>query len=208
MQISLGRFPWWGQIVAVALLAGGGAYAVEAYYIADMTNEVRAREVKLSQLRQEIARGMATARRLPEFRAQVVDLERRLDALRAVLPEQKDVGDLLRRIQTLAMQSNLTIRGFTPQAIQQKEMHAAWPIGLKIEGTYHNLGMFFDRVRKFPRIINISDLKIKSVDKPTATVTIQVDCVATTFVLSEKPAPAAPMSPARRPAAPPTKSGP
>jgi type IV pilus assembly protein PilO len=206
MQISLGRVPWWGQIVAVALLAAGGMYAVETYFISGMTAEVRTREAKLVTLRQEIARGMATARRLPEFRAQVADLEHRLEALRAVLPEQKDVGDLLRRIQTLAMQSNLTIRGFTPQAIQQREMHAAWPIGLKLEGTYHNLGMFFDRVRKFPRIINVSDLTIKSVDKPSPTVTIEVDCVATTFVLSDKPAPSA--GAARPRPAPPTKSGP
>lgn len=208
MQISLGQLPWWGQIAAVALLAAGGVYAAETYYISGMTTEVRTREARLVQLRQEIARGVATARRLPEFRAQVVDLEHRLDALRAVLPEQKDVGDLLRRIQTLAMQSSLTIRGFTPQAIQQRDMHAAWPIGLKIEGTYHNLGLFFDRVRKFPRIINVSDLSIKSVEKPTATVSITVDCVATTFVLSDRPA-TPPVAPTARPRpAPPNKSGP
>lgn len=208
MQISLGRLPWWGQIAAVALLAAGGVYAAETSYISGMTADVRSREAQLGQLRQEIARGVATARRLPEFRAQVVDLEHRLDALRAVLPEQKDVGDLLRRIQTLAMQSSLTIRGFTPQPIQQKEMHAAWPIGLKIEGTYHNLGLFFDRVRKFPRIINVSDLSIKSVEKPTPTVTIAVECVATTFVLSDKPARPAGGGPAAPRPAPPMKSGP
>jgi type IV pilus assembly protein PilO len=213
-QISLSRLPWWGQILAFVVLAGAGVYAVETFYIADMAAEVQSREARLTQLRADIARGMGTARRLPQFRGQVSDLERRLDALKAVLPEQKDVGDLLRRIQTLAVQSNLTIRGFTPQAIVQKQMHAEWPIGLKLEGTYHNLGMFLDRVSKFPRIINVSDLKIKAVDKPTATNTIDAECIATTFVLIEKPAPAAPAgrpggtaTPAGAPAAP-ARSGP
>lgn len=213
-QISLSRLPWWGQILAFVVLAGAGVYAVETFYIADMAAEVKSREARLTQLRADIARGMGTARRLPQFRGQVSDLERRLDALKAVLPEQKDVGDLLRRIQTLAVQSNLTIRGFTPQAIVQKQMHAEWPIGLKLEGTYHNLGMFLDRVSKFPRIINVSDLKIKAVDKPTATNTIDAECIATTFVLIEKPAPPAPAgrpggpgTPAGAPAAP-ARSGP
>lgn len=212
-QISLSRLPWWGQIAAFIVLAGAGVYAVETFYISDMATEVKSRETRLAQLRGDITRGMATARRLPEFRTQVADLERRLEALKAVLPEQKDVGELLRRIQTLAVQSNLTIRGFTPQAIVQKQMHAEWPIGLKLAGTYHNLGMFLDRVSKFPRIINVSDLKIKAVDKPTATNTIDAECIATTFVLIEKPAPAAP--PGRpAPAAPagapgvPARSGP
>ncbi len=37
-------------------------------------------------------------------------------------------------------------------------MHAEWPIALQLEGSYHNLGLFLDRVSKFPRIINIGNL--------------------------------------------------
>jgi type IV pilus assembly protein PilO len=190
-QLSLSRLPWWGQILAFVLLAAGGVYAVETYYIAEMTTGIEQREVRLEQLRADIARGLGTARRLPEFRAYVADLERRLDALKAVLPEQKDVGELLRRIQTLAMQSNLTIRSFTPQAIAVKQLHMEWPIGLRLEGTYHNLGLFFDRVSKFPRIINISNIKIAAKERPDPNTTISAECTATTFVLLERTAPAA-----------------
>jgi type IV pilus assembly protein PilO len=173
-------------------------YAVEYYYIADMAAEAKSRETRLSVLKADIARGLGTARRLPEFRSQVTDLEHRLESLKAVLPEQKDVADLLRRIQTLAAQSNLTIRAFQPRAISQKELHAEWPIGLQIEGTYHNLGMFLDRVAKFPRIINVSELRINANQRPEPNSTINARCTATTFVLSEKPATAAPARRGRR----------
>ena len=86
------------------------------------------------------AKGSATARQLPQFRQEVGQLEARLDNLRAVLPEEKDVGDLLRRIQTLATQSNLQIKGFKPAPIVTRQMHAEWPINLELDGTYHNLG--------------------------------------------------------------------
>ena len=99
-----------------------------------------------------------------------------------MLPEQKDVGDLLRRIQTLAMQSNLHITGFKPAPIVTKQMHAEWPITLELNGTYHNLGRFFDQVAKFSRIINVSGIHIKANDKPTADATISAECIATTFV--------------------------
>ena len=98
----------------------------------------------------EINKGKATARQLPAFRQQVTELSARLDSLRAVLPEEKDVSDLLRRLQTLATQSNLTIRSFKPAPIVQKETHAEWPIELELDGTYHNLGLFFDRVEQVP----------------------------------------------------------
>jgi type IV pilus assembly protein PilO len=200
-QLNLSKVPWWAQILVVLLLAGAGAYAIEFYFISEITTEIVARETRLAALRREISQGLATAKRLPEFRAQVTDLERRLDALRAVLPEQKDVGDLLRRIQTLAAQSNLAIQAFTPQPIKQQTTHAEWPIALKIEGTYHNLGLFFDRISKFPRIINITNLKIKAKDKPDASATIDAECTATTFVFIEKP-PAPAGKPGAKPAAP------
>ena len=94
------------------------------------------RQAELSAIQARIATGLETARKLPEFRAQVGDLESRLESLKAILPEEKDVADLLRRIQTMASQSNLTIRTFRPQAMAQKELHAEWPIGLELDGTY------------------------------------------------------------------------
>ena len=121
----------------------------------------------------------------------MADLEARLEGLKAVLPEQKDVADLLRRIQTLATQSNLAIRGFKPAPSVTKHLHAEWPIALQLDGTYHNLGMFFDRVSKFSRIINVSNISIRAKEKPEPSSTITVDCVATTFVLLEATKPAA-----------------
>ncbi len=207
-QLSLSRLPWWGQILAFVVLALGGVYAVETYYIAERATEAQQKEARLGQLRGDIARGLATARRLPEFRAYVTDLERRLDSLKAVLPEQKDVGDLLRRIQTLATQSNLTIRVFAPQPIAVRQLHAEWPIGLRIDGTYHNLGLFFDRISKFPRIINVSNLRITARERPDPNNTITAECTATTFVLLESAAPAAPGAAPVPPGVVPPRAGP
>ena len=75
-----------------------------------------------------------------------------------MLPEEKDAADLLRRMQTVAMQSNLTITGFKPAPVVTKQVHAEWPITLELEGNYHNLAIFFDRLGKFTRIVNISAL--------------------------------------------------
>jgi len=122
-------------------------------------------------------------------------LEAQLDRLRAVLPEEQDVADLLRRVQGMATQSNLAIRGFTPQTVSRKTLHAEWPIGLKLEGTYHDLGNFLERVSKFPRIINVGNIKIKARDQQTAAATVDAECTATTFVLLDAKAAAASAKP-------------
>ena len=57
---------------------------------------------------------------------------------------------------------------------------------------YHNLAMFLDRVSKFSRIINVSNINIRAKDKPELDSTITADCVATTFVLLDTGKQAAP----------------
>lgn len=187
MDLSLNKLPWKAQVgifLAISAAALGGFYW---YYVQGVQLDLETRQRQLDTLKVDINKGLTTARQLPEFRQQVAELEARLDSLRAVLPEEKDVGELLRRLQTLATQSSLQIKSFKPAPIVTRQMHAEWPITLELDGTYHNLGLFFDRVGKFSRIINISGVAIKAKQKPEPGSTITAQCIATTFVLIDKP---------------------
>lgn len=185
VNLSLSKLPWYGQLGAFFALSLAGAGVFWNFYVRPAQESLAQRDAQLQTIRADIQRGLATARRLPEFRRQVADLEAQLDRLRPVLPSEKDVADLLRRIQGMATQSNLTIRGFAPQAVATRQMYAEWPIGLQIEGTYHNLGNFLERVSKFPRIINVNGIHIKAKDNGGPGDSITAECTATTFVLVE-----------------------
>jgi Tfp pilus assembly protein PilO len=189
MELSLAKLPWYAQVGAFVALAAAGAGTFVYYYEMPVRAELAVREGQLKALRKDVDKGHETARKLPEFRAQVDDLEIRLSSLRAVLPEEKDAADLLRRMQTLATQSNLVITGFKPAPIVTKQLHAEWPINIELTGTYHNLASFFDHLGKFTRIINISGLEVKGKDKQDQSTTIAASAVATTFVLLDKPTP-------------------
>ena len=190
MELSLSKLPWHAQLGAFVLVCVGAVFGFWKFYVTDMQADIQTRQTRLTALRADIAKGVATARRLPQFQSDVTQLEQRLDNLRAVLPEEKDVADILRRVQGLATQSSLNIQRFTPQAQQQEALYAALPYKLKAEGTYNNLGLFFDRISKFPRIINVGDITIKAKQTPEANATIDAECTATTFVLQESKAPA------------------
>ncbi len=197
MDISLAKLPWYAQIGAFLALSIAGVGVFYYYYEMPVRADIASRETQLDSLKADINKGLTTAKKLPEFRSQVTELENRLTNLRAVLPEEKDAADILRRMQTLATQSNLVIKSFKPAPTVTKQLHAEWPISLELDGTYHNLAIFFDRVGKFTRIVNISAVDIRGKDKPEPNSTITAACTATTFVLLEKPAP----KPAPAPAA-------
>ena len=72
---------------------------------------------------------------------------------------------------------------------------------MAVDGSYHNLGMFFDRVSRLSRLVNIGNLKISSRSDQTVSNTISATCVATTFVYIE------PSPPPARPAGAPAPAG-
>jgi type IV pilus assembly protein PilO len=191
-DLSLSKLPWKAQLAVFVTLSIAGAGAFYYFYEMPAQERMSIRQRELDSISSRIDKGRATARQLTEFQKDVADLQLRLDSLKPILPEEKDAADLLRRVNTLAVQSSLRIRGFRPQAIATKQIHAEWPISLELEGTYHNLGMFLDRVSKFPRIINVGSLDIKGRQQAAPDATIEVTCTATTFVLLDTPAPAAP----------------
>jgi type IV pilus assembly protein PilO len=204
MDISLTKLPWYAQVGAFVALAVVGCGVFYYYYEMPVRADLLSRQQQLVALRADITKGLTTAKKLPEFRSQVTELEARLQSLRAVLPDEKDAADLLNRMQVVASQSSLTIKTFKPGATVTKQLHAEWPIQLELEGTYHNLALFFDRVSKFTRIVNVAGVNIKGKDKPEPNATITATCVATTFVLLDKPAPA---KPGAKPATPPPTKG-
>ena len=200
MDLSLSKLPWHAQVGAFLVLAIAGVGAFVYYYEWPLRDEMKTRQQQLVALQKEIKRGRDTKAKLAGFQAQLEDLQERLVTLAEVLPEEKDAADLLRQMQTVATQSDLTIKSFKPAPVVSKELHAEWPINLQLDGTYHNLALFFDRVGKFTRIVNISAIDLKGKQKQDPNSTISADCVATTFVLLEKPVPPKGKSGAGKPA--------
>jgi type IV pilus assembly protein PilO len=189
VSTALNKLPWYGQVgvfVVFSLILAGVFYY---YYETPAQAAMATRNNELTAIRGRITVGQTKARQLPEFRKQISELEARLEVLKPILPSERDAGDLLRRVQTLAVQSNLTILGFRPQAITLADMHAEWPIQLQLEGNYHNFGLFLDRVSKFPRIINIGTITMATNTSTTSPASMRIGVTATTFVLMEPSAP-------------------
>src|SRR5215510_321825 len=106
MALSLNKLPWYTQLGLFLALSIAGVGIFYYYYEMPKRAEMATQEKKLKSLRADLDKARATAKKLPEFKADVANLEHRLGTLRAVLPEEKDAADLLRRLQTVAVQSN------------------------------------------------------------------------------------------------------
>lgn len=175
-------------------------------YLSPMKEELARGEATLAELQTKIQEGRAAKQELPKFREEVRQLELELDKLLRILPARRNTPDLLRRIRSLAEQGDFALKRFTPQELQDQEFFSEWPIELAVEGTYHNLALFFDRISRFSRIINIEGLNIGAIPSEKGPHTISASFRAKTFVYKEpdpetEAAEASEAPPARGPAA-------
>jgi type IV pilus assembly protein PilO len=181
------KLPLAGQLgvsAGIALLIGGLFWYL---YWSDTVVERDEKTAKLEALNKEIRALEVTAQKLGEFQREVALLEKKLETLKTILPPAKETPDLMRKVQALAAQSNLTINNFTPGPTVNKEFYQEWPITMGLVGNYHNLALFFDKVSRLPRLVNVGNLKINSLGAQTASNTIGVGSTATTFVYIETP---------------------
>jgi type IV pilus assembly protein PilO len=196
----ISRLPLAGQLgvsaVIAVLICGGFWY----FWYTEALEKQRQKETRLADLQKQIRALEATANRLPEFQREVQALEARLETLKRILPPEKEMPDLMRRIQYLAAQSSLSIRKFNPAAVVTKDFYQEVPVSIDVEGTYHNMGAFLDRVSRMSRLVNMSDLKIKAQSTQTLNNTVAVTSTATTYVyLDNVPPPGAAAPGPKRP---------
>ena len=198
IQTGLEGRPWWQGAVAGGLLGGllvGGFYYFMAQPRFDRMDQ---QDRKMAELQAKITEGRAAKEKLPQFREEVRRLELELEKLLRILPARRNTPELLRRIRQLTEQSGFDLLRFTPGNFIDREFYSEWPITVNLTGNYHNLAMFFDRVGRFSRIVNIDNLKIAGMGPNLLGHTLSASFVARTFIYREAPPPPPP-GPATRP---------
>src|SRR5262245_36381338 len=193
MKTGLEGKPWYFG-AGIGLAIGAVVFGLAHWrLIQPIKDEIAKGDVKLAELQTKIQEGLAAQQQLPKFREEVRQLELELDKLLRILPARRNTPDLMRRIRSLAEQGDFSLKRFNPGTLTDKEFFSEWPISVNVEAGYHNLALFFDRISRFSRIINIENLEIAALPQtqPTGTHTINSTFIAKTFVYKE-PEPEAP----------------
>jgi Tfp pilus assembly protein PilO len=97
------------------------------------------------------------------------------------------VPALYRQVSALATQSGLGVALFQPRASEEKAVLTELPIAVTTESSYHQLGAFFDKVGRLPRIVNLGDFRMSGIDRTTGSV--RAEMTMTTYVFRPEGAP-------------------
>jgi type IV pilus assembly protein PilO len=71
---------------------------------------------------------------------------------------------------------------FQPKSEVRKEFYAEIPVAMNVKGGYHDLALFFDKVARLSRIVNINNISMSRAGK---TLDLNASCTAVTYKFVE-----------------------
>jgi type IV pilus assembly protein PilO len=191
MAISFREYPWYLQALIFFLLAlvifGLGEY-LPMSPVSAMRTTLDENHQKDSDLNRQVSELQVYERRNAEFKVEMAALEKQLETLKTIVPEEKEVDEFMRLLQEAASASGVQVRSMTAQAVVPKDYHYELPFSISVDGPYFSIEDFFARLSRLSRIINVGDLSFKGLEDPTKAsfpvrpgTSVTGTCTVTTF---------------------------
>lgn len=148
-------------IGCIALIAGGYVYFGTTFL--PFNYPVRKAKIKelsadYEKLSAEVEKARKVVGDLARLEAEYERLHDQWVSAQELLPEEKEMPDLLRQVTTAGSRSGVEFALFEPEAPVAHELYTDHPITVTVRGNYHQVGSFMGRLSNLERIVNVTDL--------------------------------------------------
>lgn len=194
----------------VILVVGVALWGVSEYLaLRPVSASNAAKQTQATTLENEVAPLRPFRERVRALEADNRQLENQLANLRRIVPNESEVDNFIRLLQSEAATSGVSVRRFTAKPSVTQKYHVEVPFEMELDGAFYDVLQFYDRLGRVERITNVSDLKLDAIRTGTGTAagkynyaaneTVTAVCTVITFFSREEgPAPeGAPKAPAR-----------
>jgi len=172
-------------LVLIPVLLGG---AVFYFYVLPLKEKRDSLRKEVDRLTAENKLNQIFEQERTQYLNRIAQLEKQLDMLRSIVPEEQATDDFMRMVFEDGRATEVNIRTFIPQALAPKDIYTEMPFNLRLDGTYHELLAFFDRLAHEQRIVSVSGLSLGSPQgggmgafKLHPNETVGASCVLTTY---------------------------
>ncbi|CAN5267210.1 hypothetical protein BH20ACI1_BH20ACI1_11500 [soil metagenome] len=198
---------WQMQLLVLVGVASLLYFMVWYFVTSETRAEVQTLNDQVSQLKIQNEAAKVATQRINEFRSLYASKSAEYDELKVLLPEEREITNVLQGLQNTAGESKLIVMRFSPRDDAQQEFIMAKPVEIEVDSNFNNLRTFFDQMAKLQRIVSITDFKLNQLDKQAANRTLHASFLLTAYYsapeeLVNANAPAKPGAPAPNGAAP------
>jgi type IV pilus assembly protein PilO len=135
----------------------------------------------IRKLTEQLNQAKIRAKNIAKFEAELKEVDAEFQEALALLPNRAEIPNLLRSITQLGSDSQLEFRLFSPKRERTNDFYQEIPVSIEVSGNYHNVAVFFDKVGRMERIVNILDVSMKPVKERSTDLITTCDAVTYSF---------------------------
>jgi len=181
MLDKLKNLKWHFQLL-ILLVVAGLLYGSVYYFVTGPTrDEVALLNDQVAKLQAKNEAARVATQRINEFRAIYASKSAEYEELKVLLPEQREITNVLQGLQDNAKDSRLIVMRFSPRDDSSQNGIQSKPVEVEVDANFANLRSFYDKMAKLPRIVSITDFKINQLDKQKADKTIHAQFLLTAY---------------------------
>lgn len=173
--------PWHLQLIILVGLASLAYFGVWYFVTSETRAEVQTINDQVAQLKTQNEAAKVATERINEFRTLYASKMLEYDELKVLLPEEREITNVLQGLQDSASQSRLIVMRFSPRDDTQQDYIMAKPVEIEVDSNFNNLRAFFDKMAKLQRIVSVTDFKLNQLDKQSADKTIHARFLLTAY---------------------------
>ncbi len=158
IEKQLLKMPLWQKALIWIAITAAPCCAFWFLYLGPAINELDNIRGKVPVLEKEIASLKAKKKRLYKMQEELKGMEVVLKKALKLLPEYRDIPDILTAISSFGNEEHLDFLSFGPGPEKKVDFYAQIPVELDIVGPFHNTLKFFDKVAKMKRIVHIQNI--------------------------------------------------
>lgn len=131
------------------------------FIIKDKFVDLEKVEREEEQLRSTFLEKKALAINLDAYRQQMVEAKEMFEVLKRQLPNESEIPDLLIDMTQVGLSRGLQFEQIKPGSTVPKDFYAEKRVSIKANGEYHQIANFISDIAALPRIINVSNFKLR-----------------------------------------------
>ena len=177
----------WTKSQRNGLYVGGYLFVVAIYvflFLFPSLDSIKQYENELGQKQSDLDLVKQQVGSISDLEAQSIRLRMLLDNAKKALPAGKEIPDLIGEISERGRKVGLEISKFNPLGetmSADNEFVAEVPIQLAVEGSYHDIAIFFDKLSRMDRIVHIKNIDMEIEEEESSRTRLIVEGSAITF---------------------------
>jgi len=172
---------WHMQLIVLVGIAALVYLSVWYFVTSGTRTEIQALEDQIAQKTSQNEAARIATQRINEFRSLYASKSQEYDELKVLLPEQREITNVLAGLQDTANGSRLVVMRFTPREDQQTDSIMAKPVEIEVDSNFTNLRDIFEKMAKLQRIVSITDFKLMTLTNQTDTRTLHAQFLLTAY---------------------------